>query len=85
MPSSVENILATVCKDVPGAHNDTTIWMYSRGSGRCESVQMDDDADAAAAGPTVGGGLELGDGDMRMANKIVFVFQVCATLRISQV
>lgn len=63
MPSSVENILGTVCKDRPGAHNDTSVWLYSRGDGRCDPVELSDADDAPMD-------------DMRLANKIVFVFQV---------
>lgn len=60
VPASVQNILGTVCKDVPGAHNDTSIWLYSRGNGKCQAQELDD----------------VENHDIRMANKIVFVFQV---------
>lgn len=70
MPSSVENILATVCNDRPGAHNDTSVWMYSRGDGSCQSIELNDTPDDPAAPPV------SAMDDVRLANKIVFVFQV---------
>lgn len=33
IPASVQTILGTICKDVPSAYNDTTIWLYPRGEG----------------------------------------------------
>lgn len=60
IPASVQQILGTVCKDIPGAFNDTTKWVYSRGIGKCDVIHQSD--------------LERHDG--RLANQIVFVFQV---------
>lgn len=36
IPASVQTILGTICKDVPSAYNDTTIWLYPRGDGMYE-------------------------------------------------
>lgn len=60
IPSGVQTILATICKDVPGAHNDTNIWLYSRGDGRCQTVDTH----------------SLDEMDIQMANRLVYVFQV---------
>lgn len=60
VPASVQTILGTVCKDVPGSFNDTTKWVYSRGLGKCETIHQTD----------------LERHDIRLANQIVFVFQV---------
>ncbi|KFB39690.1 hypothetical protein ZHAS_00007161 [Anopheles sinensis] len=60
VPASVQTILATICKDVPGSHNDTTIWLYSRGEDQCRSLDH----------------LDIENDDMKMANQIVFVFQM---------
>lgn len=60
IPASVQTILATVCQDVPGSHNDTSIWLYSRGKGSCKTLTQN----------------EIENHDVRMANQIVFVFQV---------
>lgn len=59
-PVSVQSILGTICEDIPGSFNDTSKWIYSRGVGKCESLLPSD----------------LNRHDVRMANKIVFVFQV---------
>lgn len=58
MPASVQTILGTMCRDKPGAYNDTSVWMYSRGIGKCEQIDAGDEP------------------NIRMANQIVFVFQV---------
>ncbi|XP_053672822.1 protein wntless isoform X2 [Anopheles nili] len=60
VPASVQTILATICKDIPGSHNDTTVWLYSRGDDRCQSLDH----------------FDIESDDMRMANQIVFVFQM---------
>lgn len=60
VPASVQNIIGTACKDVPGSYNDTTIYVYSRGDGKCNRIEEDD----------------IETHDVRMANQIVFVFQV---------
>lgn len=60
VPSSVQTILGTVCKDIPGSHNDTTKWLYSRGAGQCKTITHND----------------IDGHDLKMANQIVFVFQV---------
>ncbi|XP_031626580.1 protein wntless [Contarinia nasturtii] len=60
VPASVQTILGTVCKDIPGSFNDTTKWVYSRGLGQCETIQQTD----------------LERHDVRLANQIVFVFQM---------
>uniref|UniRef100_A0A182K336 Protein wntless n=1 Tax=Anopheles christyi TaxID=43041 RepID=A0A182K336_9DIPT len=60
VPASVQTILATICKDVPGSHNDTSIWLYSRGEDRCQSLDH----------------FDIESDDMKMANQIVFVFQM---------
>ncbi|XP_055314054.1 protein wntless [Sitodiplosis mosellana] len=60
VPASVQTILGTVCKDIPGSFNDTTKWVYSRGLGKCETIHQSD----------------LERHDIRLANQIVFVFQM---------
>lgn len=60
IPASVQTILGTVCKDVQGSFNDTSKWVYSRGDGKCETIHQSD----------------LDRHDVRLANQIVFVFQV---------
>ncbi|XP_053694928.1 protein wntless [Sabethes cyaneus] len=60
VPASVQTILATICKDVPGSHNDTSIWVYSRGEDHCQSLDH----------------LDINSHDLKMANQIVFVFQM---------
>lgn len=64
VPASVQNILGTACKDVPGSYNDTSIYLYSRGDGKCVPIEEDD----------------IETHDVRMANQIVFVFQVRKSL-----
>lgn len=62
IPSSVQNILPTICKDIPGSFNDTTIWLYSRGNGKCERIPDEE---------------FLSDNrDISLANQIVFVYQM---------
>lgn len=60
IPSSVQTILGTVCKDIPGSYNDTTKWVYSRGVGKCQTVDQN----------------YFEHPDVGMANNIVFVFQM---------
>lgn len=60
VPASVQTILGTICKDVPGSHNDTTKWLYSRGVGQCKTITHND----------------IDGHDLKMANQIVFSFQV---------
>lgn len=60
VPASVQTILGTVCRDIPGSFNDTTKWVFSRGVGECDPIHRTD--------------LERHDVDL--ANQIVFVFQV---------
>lgn len=60
VPANVQTILGTVCKDIPGSFNDTTKWIYSRGIGKCDTIHQSD----------------LERHDVRLANQIVFVFQV---------
>lgn len=60
LPSGVQTILATICKDIPGAHNDTNVWLYSRGDGQCQQVDTH----------------SLDEMDIQMANRLVYVFQV---------
>lgn len=65
VPANVQTILGTVCKDIPGSFNDTTKWVYSRGNGKCDRILESD----------------LERHDVRLANQIVFVFQVCRRKR----
>lgn len=65
VPASVQTILGTVCKDIPGSFNDTTKWVYSRGIGKCEVIQQTD----------------FERHDVRLANQIVFAFQVRRKLK----
>lgn len=58
------SILGTICDDVPGSHNDTSIWLYSRGVGQCSQTIRD--------------GIEKHD--YSLANRMVFVFQVCLSI-----
>lgn len=60
MPASVQTILGTVCKDIPGSFNDTSKWVYPRGIGKCDTIHPSD----------------LERHDVRLANQIVFAFQV---------
>jgi hypothetical protein len=60
IPASVQTILGTICKDVPGSYNDTSIWVYSRGEGACSRLEYED----------------INNDHLKMANKIVFVFQM---------
>lgn len=60
VPASVQTILATICKDVPGSHNDTNIWLYSRGEDHCQTLDH----------------IDIENHDTKMANQIVFVFQM---------
>lgn len=56
----MQTILATVCHDIAGSFNDTNKWVYSRGAGKCQTVDQD----------------YLEHPDISLANQIVFVFQV---------
>ncbi|CRK99287.1 CLUMA_CG012559, isoform A [Clunio marinus] len=60
VPSNVQTIIGTICKDRPGSHNDTSIWLYSRGGKKCEVLDHN----------------EIREDSLRMANKLVFVFQM---------
>lgn len=60
IPASVQSILGTICDDVPGSFNDTSILLYSRGKGQCSQTNRD--------------GIEKYD--YHLANRMVFVFQV---------
>lgn len=60
IPSSVQTILGTICRDKAGSHNDSAVWMYSRGHNRCEPLDHS----------------EILSDNNRMANKLVFVFQM---------
>lgn len=60
IPSSVQTILGTVCKDIPGSYNDTTKWVYSRGAGKCQTIDQN----------------YFEHPDVGMSNRIVFVFQM---------
>lgn len=60
IPASHQNILGMICQDVPGSQNDTGIWLYSRGKGKCNSISQED----------------IERHDVKMANQIVFIFQM---------
>ena len=60
MPASVQTVLGTICKDIPGSHNDSSVWLYSRGDGKCEVLDHED----------------IDKHDFKMANQMVFVFQM---------
>lgn len=60
VPSSVQTILGTICRDVRGSYNNTKFFLYSRGSNPCERLEHTD---------------ILRD-NFRMANQLVFVFQM---------
>lgn len=60
VPSSVQTILGTICKDKIGSHNDTSLWVYSRGPNPCETLDH----------------AEILKDNFRMANRLVFVFQM---------
>jgi hypothetical protein len=60
VPSSVQTILGTICKDKIGSHNDTSVWLYSRGKNPCETIDHS----------------EIMKDSLRMANRLVFVFQM---------
>lgn len=62
LPANHQNILGMVCKDIPGSQNDTSVWLYTRGKGKCNAVSQE----------------EIEQHDVKMANQIVFVFQVSA-------
>ncbi|CAD7094053.1 unnamed protein product [Hermetia illucens] len=60
LPANHQNILGMVCKDIPGSQNDTSVWLYTRGKGKCNAVSQE----------------EIEQHDVKMANQIVFVFQM---------
>lgn len=60
IPSSVQTILGTICKDKAGSHNDTSVFIYSRGEKPCETLDH----------------AEILKDNFRMANQLVFVFQM---------
>lgn len=60
VPASHQNIIGMICEDKPGSHNNTNIWLYSRGEGKCNAISQQD----------------IERHDMKMANQIVFVFQM---------
>lgn len=45
IPASVQSILGTICDDVPGSHNDTSIWLYARGAGQCSQTVLENNHD----------------------------------------
>lgn len=53
-------IIGTICKDQMGSYNDTSIWVYSRGGKPCETLSE----------------TEILKDNLRMANRLVFVFQM---------
>lgn len=56
----MQNILGTICLDKPGSFNNTDIWIYPRGSKpTCSAVTQS----------------EMLKDNVRIANKLVFVFQ----------
>lgn len=59
-PDNHQMVLALACKDQPGKQNDTSVWYYTRGKGKCAGIpQQDIEKDA-----------------VKMANQLVYVFQV---------
>lgn len=40
-PSNVNIVLGTICRD-NGGHNDTSKWLYPRGKGSCEKINVAD-------------------------------------------
>lgn len=60
VPSSHQTVLATICRDKVGSHNDTSMWIYSRGPKPCEVLDH----------------TEILTDSYRMANQLVFVFQM---------
>ncbi|XP_037933683.1 protein wntless [Teleopsis dalmanni] len=59
VPAGHQNVLGMVCKDVQGRQNDTTLWLYTRGAGKCASVSQE----------------EIESDDLKFANQIVYIFQ----------
>ncbi|XP_055374677.1 protein wntless [Condylostylus longicornis] len=60
IPASHQNVFGLVCRDKVNSFNDTSIWFYSRGIGKCDSVN----------------GPEIENHDTNMKNEIVYVFQM---------
>lgn len=59
-PDTDQMITALPCKDQFGKQNDTSVWYYTRGKGRCAEIPSSEiEKDAA-----------------KMANQLVYVFQV---------
>ncbi|XP_034481683.1 protein wntless [Drosophila innubila] len=60
LPAGHQTVLGTKCRDMPGRQNDTSFFLYSRGAGACNPVPYD----------------EIEDDVLKMANKLVYVFQM---------
>ncbi|KNC30447.1 hypothetical protein FF38_08487, partial [Lucilia cuprina] len=60
VPAGHQNILGMVCRDQKERQNDTTFWLYSRGDGQCSSISQE----------------EIENHDTKMANGIVYLFQM---------
>ncbi|XP_034109774.1 protein wntless [Drosophila albomicans] len=60
LPAGHQTVLGTKCRDDPSRQNDTSFFVYSRGAGACNPVQLD----------------EIEDDPLKMANQLVYVFQM---------
>ncbi|KAM8708908.1 hypothetical protein ACLKA7_015817 [Drosophila subpalustris] len=60
LPAGHQTVLGTKCRDMPGRQNDTSFFLYSRGAGACNPVPLE----------------EIEDDLLKMANKLVYVFQM---------
>lgn len=60
LPAGHQTVLGTTCADMPGRQNDTSFFLYSRGAGACNPVPID----------------EIENDLLKMANKLVYVFQM---------
>ncbi|XP_065359860.1 protein wntless [Calliphora vicina] len=60
VPAGHQNILGMVCRDQKERQNDTSLWLYSRGAGQCSSISQE----------------EIENHDTKMANGIVYLFQM---------
>lgn len=60
IPSSAQNILATVCQDYSNEPNNTEKWFYSRGKGACKGQHLEN----------------LVSHQPEIANQLVFTFQL---------
>lgn len=60
VPANHQNILGMVCRDQKERQNDTSFWLYSRGAGKCLTVSLN----------------EIENHDTKMANGIVYLFQM---------